>query len=231
MADTLKSITNRIHWSLLLKPLALIAAWYWLPFWVFCIVAFVLYFFPALPRSGTFPAFLITLVAADLLSLGWLHALWLYILFFLIVGIRELMFVDRRRAYQILTLCLVALGLFSYASMISARGMAFAPWELVFGALALYLLLQQSFGRMVSGFMTFLMFELVSVTSLLPFNVFYMTALTFMSAAFLMDFAERVRNNENNGGNERWNPTYVFIGFSIFFLFTVFILVSNPWKP
>jgi hypothetical protein len=224
MADTLKSITNRIHWSLLLKPLALVAAWYWLPFWLFFFVACFLYLFPLLPRSEARVAFLILLVISYFLSHELLHAAWIGVLFFLIVGIRELIFVDRRRAYHILVLCLAALGLFSYATTLGFRGLPFALWELGIGAVGLYGLLSVSFGRTQAALMTFLMAELTLVASLLPLNAFYMTALTFMSFAFLVDSAERMRSKE-------WHPVHVFLGFSIFFLFTVFILISNPWRP
>ena len=46
MAGKLKSISRQIHWSLLLKAAVFALAWFFVPFWLFFLIALYLYFIP-----------------------------------------------------------------------------------------------------------------------------------------------------------------------------------------
>lgn len=106
MEERLRSILRRIHWSSLLKAAIFAAVWLWLPFWVFVLVAFYLYFIPWFkPGRLAFP-FLALVVLAFLEAQSFPFALIFGAIFYCILLVRDLLVLDRRSVYEVIVLAL-----------------------------------------------------------------------------------------------------------------------------
>ncbi len=121
MAEKLRSILKRAHWSLITRAhlenwrpifelgsraVIFAAAWLFLPWWLFLFVALGSYFYHFFQPWKTFAAFLclVALTAAQSPSL--LFALIFGAVFYYLLLIKDLMIIDRRSAYDILVLAL-----------------------------------------------------------------------------------------------------------------------------
>src|SRR5580693_6484847 len=106
MVEKLRSITKPIPWSLLLKPLAVAAAWLLLPWWGFLVVAAYCYFFPFFRPAAVGRAFFVFLLLGILIPPGFFQAVGVAIVFLLILGIKDLVIVKRKAAYGMLVFLL-----------------------------------------------------------------------------------------------------------------------------
>src|SRR5258708_3233304 len=116
MVAKLRSILRQTRWSLIAKASIFGVAWFFLPFWVFTIVAIYLYL-SSLFRAGRFlfPFFLIYAITWFSSPTLWL-ALYASVLFCCILGIKDLIFIKRAQVYEIfalLALFLVYTGFFA----------------------------------------------------------------------------------------------------------------------
>ncbi len=109
MAERLKSISRRIHWSSLLKAGIFALAWYWLPFWLFLFVALYLYFMPWFHVGKLAVPFFALLLLAYLETPGIAFALVFAVVFYAILLIKDLIVIDRRSAHEFLMLVLTFL--------------------------------------------------------------------------------------------------------------------------
>lgn len=113
MAERLKSILKRTHWSLLLKALAFGVGWFLFPKWLALIWALVLYCVPWFsPRTFLIP-FVITLALGLWLPATFLAVILLTAMFFVVMGLKELVFVERVQIYEGLLFFLLLVVLLS----------------------------------------------------------------------------------------------------------------------
>src|SRR5689334_4150926 len=112
MAEKLKLIIRRIPWSLLLKAVALALLWAFgkaslaagavTPFVLFVVIACAAYILPLFrPRAMAVP-FFCALVLGFFVPFSALATLAFALIFFLILGIKDLVLVNRETAYETL---------------------------------------------------------------------------------------------------------------------------------
>lgn len=112
MAEKLKSILKRIHWSLprksiwglILKAAIFAVAWLILPWWLFFLVALYCYFIPLFRSGKLLVPFFCLLVLTIAQSPGFLFALVFGIIFYYILLIKDLLIINRKSAYELLVL-------------------------------------------------------------------------------------------------------------------------------
>ena len=237
MAAKLKSISKQIPWSLALKALSFGVAWVALPYPLFFVAALTLYFVPVFDsRRFLFPF-------AVAVALGWFlpenifSFLLLAVIFFVMRGVRDLVFVDRVQAYQILLLLfLVACASVFFGSVHRVQGsalllsalMAFVVWRLVRGFFEYALAhggIMSRYERVadiVPLLLSFFLFELTLVILALPLNSLSQLALFFLGAAVGTDAAfDYVRGV--------LHEKRVVAAASIFVIAAFLILASNQW--
>jgi hypothetical protein len=147
MAEKLKSISRRIHWSLLVKAAAFGVAWFFFPFWFFLIIALYLYLIPLFQSRALFVPFAALLVLAYAQPPGLLFAGALAILFYWLLLIKDLIVIDRRTAYEILVIALSFFLLRDFYRSFGAAGLVGSTAALCYAFLAAGIL-----GVMVSSF-------------------------------------------------------------------------------
>lgn len=232
MEAKLKSTLNRIPWSLLLKACILSLSWLILPFWMFLVVAFYFYFIPFFQSFKLIIPFILTMLASAIIPYGFWSAVFLGVLFFFLLGIKNLIFVDRFDNHQtmvFLILFLIFFGFFRHfpnwekwtASLISlGSGLSFF---FLLGELADYIKgMNRSKKLFIAGIGSFLVWQAALVILFLPLNYFYQTALLFLSSAILMDIFLVYLG-------KKMNRTKILADFSIFFVIVVIILASANW--
>lgn len=120
----LRSISARIHWSLAVRALLFAGAWAYLPFGAFAFAALVLYSRPFF-RLREFSAFLVLALALmGVIEQSAFAALFFGAVFYLLLGVKDLVFVERRAPLQILA-----------SMMLLAFGAAFFPEAACSGAM------------------------------------------------------------------------------------------------
>lgn len=233
MAVKLRSILRPIPWSLPLKSAVLGLALFFLPFWVFLIAAFYFYLFPSFQLTKLIWPFLAAVALASFWDQSWWVAALTAVIFFLILGIRELIFIERFPAYEILDYLLFFFLFFTFFSHFSFLQGWPAVWLLILAAV-FYLLLKSLFdyeGDMFSsrrqkvlvlGLATLLIYELILVLLFLPLNVYYQTAVLFLFAVVLENFlADYLKSSLDR--------QKILVGFSVFFAWIAVILASARW--
>lgn len=235
MAAKLKSILRTTPWSLLLKASVLAALWPVLPYWLFFFLALGFYFIPFFEPRRLFLPFVLFLFFAAFLTPGYLSSLFLGIIFFLILGVKNLVIVDRAAAYETLFFVLFFLAVLGFfGSFDSPRGYfsVFAA-----AAAAVFALLLGGFLRFSTEFAAlsrrekFLIIVLPGVVIwqwflavlILPMNYFYQSALVFLGGIVL---AELIYAYINKSLERR----KILIYFSVFFAAVAIILAANPWN-
>jgi hypothetical protein len=226
MGARLRSITRPIHWSLLLKPLAVAAAWLFLPGWAFFLIAVYCYFVPFFKTRSLIAPFIAFMALGFLVPTGIPQAMYGAVVFALILGIKYLVIVNRQTAYEALVFLLAFAGslvLFHHFSA-WARSASFAAlaaavllWAwLVFDA-------PERSGRsgISLAIAALLIFEVGVVIFFLPLSFFAQAALLFFGSALLF---ETVAGPEPLAPRQLllWSGTYAIITFAVVFL--------APWK-
>lgn len=194
MEAKLRSIIRPIRWSLLLKALVPAAAWLVLPWWGFLLVSLYCYFVPffrARELLAPFAAFLFLALAA---GPGILRALYAAAVFTLILGIKELVIVNRRTAYGLLVFLLsfaAFLLLFysfaAWAAPLSFLGLAAAA--VLWRWLALADPEREEAPRLPLALAALLLFEAGTVIFFLPVSFFTQAALLFLGSVVLFEAA------------------------------------------
>lgn len=237
MAEKLKLILKRIHWSLVVKTLVFGLVWLFLPHWLFLILAVYFYFVPLFkPLPLLFPFFL-TLILGYAIPRSFFMAVFLASIFYLILGIKDLVFVERKDAYETLTLLLVFIMLFKFVNGFLGWADWYLPVLLLLVSVALYWLFSgfYKYSRPVDhkahgvrdflslGLFAFFEFQIVLVTLLLPISYFYKISLVFLTAMLLSRLV--LINLVGEVKRRQW-----LLYFSIFFVFLVFIFTSSQWE-
>ena len=239
METRLRSTLRRIHWSLVLKAGGVAVAWLLFPWYVFLAVALYFYFVPLFHPSKLLFPFLIFLFLAleSPLNLGF--ALLLGSLFYVILGIKDLILIDRRSAYDILTLTLIFLldiwFFFSfgdsggYSAAVSALLLSgvvsFLFWRSLAYAHPHWLSPQEARRmRMVSGAAWFFVSQLSLVVLFLPISALFQAILVFFLSAVVLALLSL--HLESALTRNR-----VLVYFSATFVFLVAVFGFLSWSP
>ena len=93
---------KQIRWSLFLKAVLLGAIWFIAPFWIFFLAAVYVYFVPFFRTKSLFWAFLAILISAMILERGILASILIAGSFFVLLGIKNFVIINRKEAYELL---------------------------------------------------------------------------------------------------------------------------------
>jgi|GEM_PF-612936 len=241
MAIKLKSITRLIPWSLALRAVLFGAAWLILPFWAFSILALYLYFVPLFQPLKLGVPFATLLFFTYTLTPNIWFAILLLVIFYLILGMKDLILIDRIAAYEILVLLLLFLVFFGFFSWVTNLGIRSAPFKAVLPA-GLFFFLARGFlyypdspppllrvrksGRwefLFIGLGAFMIWQLSLVLLFLPMSFFYQSALLFLVTLFFLElFPYHLRGELSR---ER-----ILVNFSTFFILGTVILAAIEWS-
>ncbi len=238
MAERLKSISNQISWSLALRALASVAAWYVLPQSLFLLAVLGLYFVPWFRPGALLAPFGVTLWFMSRLEPTPGLAMLFVAVWFLIYGIKELVFVERARAYEALLILLAFLIFLSFFSGFSAPGRGSGGGALAVGFV--YVLLMRGLLREATHRETasmegisrriaiasvlggLLMTEVVIAALFLPMNFFSQSALALLTLALLTSSL-----TAHLEGTLTRNTVLTYA--SLFLVGSTIILLGNPW--
>ncbi|TSC82648.1 MAG: hypothetical protein G01um101420_171 [Parcubacteria group bacterium Gr01-1014_20] len=236
MVEKLKLILRQTHWSLVVKTLVFGLAWLFLPYWLFFVLAIYFYFVPLFkPLPLLFPFFL-TLILGYAIPQNFFMAVFLASIFYLTLGIKDLIFVERKDAYETLVLLLVFIMLFKFVNGFLGWADWYLPVFLLLVSMALYWLFSgfYKYSRpenarvdgvrdfLSLGLFAFFEFQVVLVTLLLPISYFYKISLVFLTAMLMSRLVLINLSGEVKG--RQW-----LLYFSILFVFLVFIFTSSQW--
>ncbi len=239
MEAKLKSIIKRTPWSLLLKAVFLAALWSvgkaslvlgspW-AFGLFLLAAVYFYFRPLFRPGPLLPGFLLSLILSALFPPGFFPAAGVGAVFFLLFGIKDLVLVNRPRAYEILVYILF----FGYAATAfygtlnwTGPGFVLAPLWIALVFMLLTRLLPWEEGKS-SGYIIpllggFLSGEAALVLFFLPLDFVYQAAILFLFLVLLANLGEEMHKRT-------LSPRRVLVGFLPFALLAGLILVLNSW--
>ncbi len=222
----------------IIKALVFGAAWLILPFWVFLLVALYLYFFPFFRPFDLFLPFAILIFFAAIEPTGTLFALLLGVIFYLILGIKDLIFIGRKSAYEVLSLILMFLALMKFFSKFDSWGDPGAFFW-IFLLAAIFFFLAKDFLRnsgkagaetrsaaispsLAAGISAMVFLQISIATLFLPLNLLYQSALVFLMVAITLELAF-------DYSAEALSRRKILISFSIFFSFLVVILGAAQW--
>jgi len=238
MAVRLKLVINKIHWFLMFKSALLAFAWIIFPHWLFLITTALIYFFPVF-RPGTmlFPLFLFFLISF-ILPHNFLGFLLITILLFLILGIKDLIIVNRFYAYELLGFFIFLIFSFIFFQKF---GQVFVLKSIIYSflfILAFYLFFKKIFNLSIANlgieidqkrfkiFLTvfsFFIWQIIFLLNFLPFNFYLQTGMLALFIMIGMDFILNYFLNKIKTAN------ILFLTFSFLFLF-IFILLFNKWS-
>lgn len=198
MAAKLKSITNPIPWSSLLKPLAVALAWLILPWWAFLAIAAYCYLVPFFRPLSVAPAFLIFLFLALNSPSGLFQAVYAAVVLALILGIKDFVIVNRKAAYQLLVFLLSFAGCLLLYRVFSAWSLPTAFLSLGVLALSWFWLLRsfpekRDIPALPSAIAALILFEVGAVIFFLPINFFAQAALLFFASILLFEAAMNLK--------------------------------------
>lgn len=232
MEEKLKSILRPIPWSLILKAFLFALGWLLLPFWLFIIFSLYLYLVPLFQAKVLALPFVFTLFLASLTQPHFWVAVFFGVIFFFILGIKDLVFVDRRTSYGILAFVLMFVAIF-YSFSRFDYGWDAAPFLWMLGLSAVFSLLlnnflknyigQESDRRLKNtllGLVFLLFFESGLVILLLPITFLVQSALLFLIAVALFELS-------SDYFLKRLDARRVLIYFSVFFGISALIISGS----
>lgn len=201
MAEKLKSISGRIPWFLLLRAAVFGTSWLILPFWAFLIVAIALYFLPFFQVWKLFFPFVLTLILAFLVPSGLWAALFLSALFFFILGVKDLVLIDRTAAFRFLLYIFLFIAFFySFSRFDYGLTAASFFWFFLLSLLFAFLLGnffiysglgadKKRFRSVTLALLGLVLFELSLTILFLPLSFLTSTILVFFAAVILFELA------------------------------------------
>lgn len=233
MAGKLKSISKRIHWSLLLKAVVFAIAWFLFPFWLFFLIALYLYFVP-IAQSGTVVGpFLVLILLTFLEPTSALFALVFGVVFFYILLIKDLILIDRKSVYEVIVLFLSFLLLLGFYK---DEGGSLSVSSLLYSLCGAVIV-----GYLISGFLRFsldrpitalarsavwlstaLIWQFIIAGLYLPVDFVYQTVAAFLGVTLIIDLVPQYLFGESS--REK-----ILTTLSVIFVLFVFILGSARW--
>ncbi len=205
MAVVLRSISKQIHWSLLAKAAIFACAWWYLPTWLFVVVACILYFVPPFQTRRNLVPFLVLLGIAVATPPSVLMAVIYGIICYYLFLIKDLLVIDRKSARAVLAM---ALSFFLFREFFSAWSSGFSS-----GAFVMSWVVAIAFGALLNGVIvahrnkqededlpggkrlrrttvavaSFVMLESLTVALFLPIDFIYQSIIVFLIAALFID--------------------------------------------
>ncbi len=241
MAEKLKLISGRIHWSLVAKAIGIGLGWYVLPFWLFLVLAAYFYLRPLFrPFQFVFPflVFIVIISPAFFDKSLWLAGL-IAVGTFLVLGTKNLVLVERKSSYQIFILILLSLAFLAFFSDFqrwNGLGVVLGSFlvSLVFFLLVRNLikyedsvLTEVSFDiwkvTAVAGLAAFLIWQALWVFLFMPFNYLSQAAALLVFSFSLIEILLAYLR-------EDLTPRKILAHFSVFFVFMVLVLTGNKWS-
>ncbi len=243
MEEKLKSILKRTHWYLIAKVAALGLVWFFLPFPFFLILSLVFYFFPSFRPMRFLMPFLAIIFFASL-SL-WQGSFFMAVVFglalYFLFGVKDLILIDRKTNFQLLTFLLVFLGalvlFFSFSNWLSFR---FIFWSVILVAFCLTMLrVAVTEGRaplhinvvaeegrrrnfIVFGLAGFLLWQVIITLMILPITGTYKLLSLFLIFVIFLEMM-------SDFYNETISRNKILIELSIAAIFFVFIFSAASW--
>lgn len=231
----LRSISKQIPWFLAAKAIALGAAWWFLPLWLFALAALYVYFVPLFTGRGLPIPFFLLLALVFLLPHTVFALLVVSGALFLILGIKELILVRRAEAYHIVTLLLCALTILNFFERVQnwQHPLAFISALIVSGIFFILAVGHHAFlrpsrathhDRYAVFLAALLLWHITIVTMIVPLGGLTQAAIVFLAAATLLEFlADRTRAtlSYRRGGSL----------FSALAILTLIILLISVWSP
>ncbi len=217
---------------LLLKSLIFSLSWLFLPFWAFFAISLYFYLVPFFQPSKLLIPYILTLAAAFIVPQGFWLAVFLGALFFLLLGIKNLVLINRFDNHQLmvfLILFLIFFGFFQHFEnwqkwIISPVSLCVGlSFFFLFGELADYVKKNDRKMKIfTSAVGAFLLWQVSMAVLFLPLNYFYQTALLFLLSVILTDILLEYLAGKINKRKILWD-------FSIFFVVAVIMLASANW--
>lgn len=234
MVERLKSTARQIHWSLLLKAAVFAVLWSIAPLWVAIVFALFVYAIPWFKPLSLWLPFLLLILLALFLPHNFFAVLSLGVLFYLVVGIKDLLFVNRLQAYEILALLLSFISFLYTFTRISEMSTGSRYFALLIPATIAFLLLRglenylgEGIERRV-GFRgkmfcaAFLLSQLSFALLFMPVGVLVQTAIMFIAVSIVVEIAV----DECLGQLHSQRLLFYFL---LFFVVSTLILVSVEW--
>lgn len=224
--------------GLILRAAIFGAVWFFLPKWVFLLVGIYFYFFPFFRPLKLAIPFLLTIFFAVIEPQSIWQAAFFSVLFYLILGIKDLIFINRRSAYEVLVLLLLFLVFVSFFSHIDnwnrspvffyafALGAAF--FFLIRGFITYSETTELKEGpaiwrrELALGIAALLVWQISLALLFLPLNFLYQSALSFLVATIFVE----VISDYLSGSLSRKK---LLANFSVFFILVVVILGLAEW--
>ncbi len=232
MAEKLKSITKRIPWSLPLRSGAAAIAFLALPFWVFLAVAAYVYFVPWFRARLLVREFTLTMVIAAMLpSTAW-STIAIFAVFALMLGVKDLIIVERGRGYELLAILLSFLIVTAVFHVPASESWKSAGPFLLMGlaGVAIGLLLARMPFESEKGTLGieaavagFLIAEAGAVLLFLPIGFFYQTVVLFSLAAALLILLPAYR--EGKAGRSLLLASFGFAGAVV-----LAVMILTDWQ-
>ncbi len=237
MEEKLRSISRTIPWSLALKAAAFGLGWYVLPFWLFLLLGLGLYFVPLFQPMHLLLPLLLTFFFAAVLAYSSWAALMLGIIFFFILGIKDLVFIRRGAAYETLIFLLFFLAFLNYFARFGAWGgwtdmglgiLVATVAALLLRGFVLYRAPEAGEWARRKRFVLFglaglLLWQWQAALLFLPLNFFYQTAILFLAAVVLAELFLAYAQGE-------LTRRKILLHFSFLFVFVSFVLAANSWR-
>ncbi|MCR4328067.1 MAG: hypothetical protein NUV53_00940 [Patescibacteria group bacterium] len=130
MVTKLKSISNQIPWWLACRAGIAGVAWYLFPAWLFVAVACYLYGRSFFQAGRLLWLFLVMLFLSLGLGVSWWGFVIVCFLFFFLLGIKDLVFIDRKQMVEVLGVSMLFLGSLEMGMLI--EGVAYHLLPLLF---------------------------------------------------------------------------------------------------
>lgn len=204
MAAKLTSISKRIHWLSLTKAIFFALAWWYLPAWLFVLIACAIYFLPPFESRKNLWAFLALLGISLATPQSALMAMLYGALCYYLLLIKEFFVIDRKSARVMLAM---ALSFFLFREFFLIWQNGISP-----GSLAWAWIIAIMFGLLMNGVIvarhgieidrehgrrprraailasTLILFEVLVGCLFLPVDFIYQSIVAFLAAALLLDF-------------------------------------------
>lgn len=236
MATKLKSALEKIHWPLLVKSVLLTLFWWFSPAWAFLLCALYFYFSPYFQPWKVMCSFLIFLALAFLippLSGAFFYAtgVAIGIVYYLILGVKDLLLINRQFAYQTLRLILITGVLLLFFWWGQSSSLQFV-WRLFALFVALFVLhyeyfsfvLEKRSGNAFSAALTaFLLFQIAWVLAWLPMGFLNATAVELLALFMLNDFV--LHHAKGNLSRK-----IVLANFTVFIFALLAIFLVSDWS-
>ncbi len=201
MATKLRSTLEKIHWPLLAKSVFVALLWLLAPYWVFFLCALYFYFRPNFQSGKVAISFLVLLSLAFLAPLlqgvfAYSVALVIGVAFYLVLGVKDLLVINRQLAYQVLRLILLMAILLLFFWWGQSSSSQFV-WQLLALFAGFFLLYYEYFSFVFEGkgahastaaLIALLLFELAWALAWLPMGFLNASATMLLVIFMLNDF-------------------------------------------